>query len=202
MRRKPLLINSLFAWSFLCGQSMAMETQYSDTGRYPFTKANLDALRAFTSSLEEREYEETKHRDEEGNFLIDYERMRVCDIGTSLASHYSQVFDEIRPLFQMVGPSQAIVMNFAGNFLQDEGISAVVDFVLENPLLKNRLRRLDLSNNRFRAGCLPKLKDLVEQCPYLEKLNIAINYISTNEVNQAFQGLSIDKRSIVDFAPY
>jgi len=201
MRSKSLIINSLLSSCFLCGHSMAMESYMYDTG-YTFTKANLDAFKALTSSLEERESAEAKHRDEEGNFLIDYSDMRVCDVQASTASHYSQVFEEIRPLFAMVTPSQPIVMNFAGNFLQDEGISALVDFVIENPLLKNKLRRLDLSNNRFRASCLTKLKDLVEQCPYLKTLNIAINYISADEVNQAFQALSSDKKRVIHFAAY
>lgn len=205
MRNRSLIIGTLLSSSFFCSHSVAMEAEYvtQQTHGYPFTKANIEAFKTFVSTWEERESEEAKNRDEEGNFLIDYERMRVCDIHNNAgAPFYSEVIDEIRPLFAMVAPSQPIVMNFKGNYLQDQGVSAIVDFVLENSLLKNQLKKLNLSNNRFKASCLPKLKDLVEQCPHLEKLNIAINYISTDEVNQAFQTLSSDKKRIIDFAPY
>lgn len=205
MRSKLLMISSLLMPCFLCEHIAAMEIeyrQYFDHVKYPFTKA-LDVFKAFSSSLEERESEEAKHRDEEGNFLIDYERMRVCDVSnTAGAPLYSEVINEIRPLFVMIASLQPIVMNFKGNYLQDEGVIALADFILESPLLKNQLKKLDLSNNRFKPSCLPKLKELVEKCPQLETLNIAINYIKTDEVDQAFQELSSDKRKIIDFAPY
>jgi len=138
-------------------------------------------------------------------FLMDYSNMRLCDGVTAsipgAKSHFSKVFVEVQPLLYIVAQARYVVMKFRANLLGDEGISALANFIMENSVLKDRLKLLDFSNNRFTSNCLSKVKDLVEQCPNLEYLSISSNIVSPNEFNQAFQTLSTEKRSVVDFSP-
>lgn len=162
---------------------------------------SIDKLKAFIARFEGQQELNTakaRHCDREGNFHIDYSRMRVSDFKGLGSPHYSEVFEEIKKLFVMIDPLQNIIMNFAGNYLTDEGVGALVDFILENSQLKDHLKVLDLSNNRFGASALVKLKSMVEQCRSFENLDIAINLVSGTEVSQVFSGLT----SKVHFAPY
>jgi hypothetical protein len=160
---------------------------------------NLDTFRAIVAKLEageEYKTEKARHCDNEGNFIIDYSRMQVSDWKAPANLHYSQAFDEIRRLFRMI-EQQPIIMNFSGNYLTDDGVNALVDFILANPKLKDRLKSLDLSNNRFRYSALDKLLNLVENCPSLERLNLSVNYFGFEELKRA--GLNTEK---VYFVPY
>lgn len=165
-------------------------------GENSFGRDNIDELKALIARFEGQQglnSEKALHCDEDGNFCIDYSRMRVSDFKGLGSPHYSEVFEDISRLFGIIEPSQHIIMNFAGNYLTDEGVGALVDFVLANQKLKDYLKVLDLSNNRFGSSALAKLKPLVEQCPSLEKLNISINLVSDAEVKQVFRGLHSSK---------
>ncbi|CAO4845484.1 MAG: hypothetical protein FADNKDHG_01359 [Holosporales bacterium] len=201
MNIKLLTVTVFLSTFVFCSSSPVIGRMSIDWKGSHFSGINLSTIRTFVSDLEIEEYNSKKarHCDENGNFVIDYSRMRVCDVKSSDTSHYSEVFDKIRQLFWMVDTSQPILMNFSGNYLTDDGVSALVDFILQNQPLKNQLKVLNLSNNRFGSSALIKLRPFVEQCPRLEKVNISINLISNTEVNQAFQGVPASK---IYFAPY
>ncbi|MDP2193706.1 MAG: hypothetical protein Q8K36_04205 [Alphaproteobacteria bacterium] len=140
---------------------------------------------AHSIEVENNQIKREKYIDADGNFLIDYSHMGVCDYNNSSSLHHAVVFETIKNDLLCMVEQRPIIMNFHGNYLTSEGIKALVIFIKNNELLKAKLIHLDISNNRFRSDVLPDLKDLLTVCPQLIMLNVAINYISSQDLKDA-----------------
>ena len=106
------------------------------------------------------------------------------DVESLLTLHYSKVLEE---LLREVGgqeENKPITIILAENYLEDDSIQKIISFVLSKTYIRDNLVEFDVSNNRFKRPDLSALKSLVELCPRLARLNIAINYISSSEFKE------------------
>lgn len=125
--------------------------------------------------------------------IFDYSASKVSDI----VNHPS--LRNITDVLQEIGASlkdrihKPINISLKDNYLTDNGIEIISDFILNNSFINNNLAQLDLSNNRFTEKSLPKLKNVLDNCPNLN-LDIAINYIGFNDFAKVFGDPSVRKR--------
>ncbi len=196
---------SLFGAIFLTIISFVISPTFSSSPEEDyFIRLSTTTLKALLTEAEARESRMSKEGE---NLVIDHSHERICDVNLNLKGngsypkHYSVVLDDLqRPI--NVTSSKLIDLHLQSNYLEDEGVGAITEFILRNDFLKNNLRVLDLSHNRFTKTSLPTLRSLVESCPNLEALDISINYVGVNDFDTEFSKLSSPLLSKVIFSVY
>ncbi len=135
---------------------------------------------------------------------FNHNRENICDYEGSGIHNYSEVIQEMDNslLKNRLTSVEGVTLNLEGNYIEDKGVSAIVEYLTNDVFFKNHLTKLDLSNNRFTKSALPLLLLLVEKCPILEELNISINYFGQQDYAAAFANLDQEKRKIVKFRAY
>lgn len=143
-------------------------------------------------------------QDDKKEIVIDYRHRGICDVDEEsiLTLSYKRVLDELSQESDERREGRPISVFLAENYLEDDTLEKIVSFILEKSYLRDNLVELDVSNNRFSKLGLPILRCLVDQCPKLNKLNIAINYISYPEFIAVFGDLSVPKKEKIKFSVY
>ena len=121
----------------------------------------------------------------EDEIVIDYKRKRVSDFKDALCVYYPQVLQAISDRTETLTTDKPIRVELAENYLTDEGVQRVVEFILSHDYVRRNLSALNLSNNRVTKAGLSKLRDLVDQCPNLN-LDVSINYITDQDFKEVF----------------
>jgi len=131
------------------------------------------------------QYPDTSIKYDESNPLdLDYSASQIYHKPTRSTKYAREVFQEIENILKTYN-SGPISLSLKENYLNDEGIKEVHDFILSKEALKNNLTSLDLSNNRLTKDSLEILKRLLENCPNL-KLDLSINLISSKDLRSSF----------------
>lgn len=88
------------------------------------------------------------------------------------------------------------------NVLKDEEVVAICKCVLDNDGLRKSLVNFDLSHNYFTNTSLHLLREVWLNCPKLETLNLAINFLDPEECEKLFDAAQDEQRAKVKFNPY
>lgn len=95
-----------------------------------------------------------------------------------------------------------VTIRLAENYLEDSQVSLLCRCILESKIFKKHLVNLELNHNRFTKESLPLLKELVEKCPSLDRLDFSINCIDSQDFQQVFSSLPPELQKKVEFSVY
>lgn len=139
---------------------------------------------------------------ERQDLIIDYRHRGVCGVKSFFTLHYSEVLGDLSEKINAQTTDRPVIVSLAENYLEDEEMQKIVEFIMSSDYIKKNLVEFDISNNRLKKQGVLSLKNLIEHCPRLDRLNVAINYVSTSEFNEIFGSLPSIQKSKVRFSVY
>jgi len=115
--------------------------------------------------------------------IIDFSRTRLCTWDENEPNHIKNALKEMKSIINSASFNRSlpITLDLEGNYLEDEGVRMVCEFIQGYEILKKNLKVIDISNNRFTGNSLANIQILIEVCD-LKLLNLSINYLSVEDV--------------------
>ena len=98
--------------------------------------------------------------------------------------------------------STPLIIRLAENNLQENDVILLCSRILENKHLCANLESFELANNLLQDGILPSLKQILERCPKLQLLDVAINYINSETVEKVFHDVAPSILKKFKYNPY
>jgi len=113
--------------------------------------------------------------------------MRLCTWAENInePNHIENALEEMKSIITSASFNRSlpITLDLQGNYLEDDGVCRVCEFIQGHKILKDNLKVIDISNNRFTAKSLEYIKILLEVCD-LKLLDLSINYLSVQDVRE------------------
>ena len=111
--------------------------------------------------------------------------MQLCNWDENEPTHYKNALEEIKSIIysESFNRWSPITLILAKNYLEDDGIRDVCEFIQSHEILKKNLKVIDISKNCLTPKSLKYIKTLLNYCS-LEHLNLSINYLTVEDVSK------------------
>ena len=121
--------------------------------------------------------------------IIDFSRTRLCTWAENInePNHIENALEELKSIITSASFNRSfpITLDLEGNYLEDDGVCRVCEFIQGHKILKDNLKVIDISNNRFTAKSLECIQILLKVCD-LTLLNLSLNYLSEKDLRKRF----------------
>jgi hypothetical protein len=121
--------------------------------------------------------------------IFDYCCCRIANsnVNNNTVCHLNKILSLIKKTTdKFVNYQSLIKINFADNYLRDDAIKELVQFIQDNHL--KQLSKLNLRGNRLTLMSSDNIKFLFSYCPQI-KINLSINRISNQDCIKQFGDL-------------
>lgn len=117
----------------------------------------------------------------------------ICDskIDNPTCIKFNRILNEIDRISTEERPIK-IKINLNENYLRDESIFELLEFLKNNSKITKYLALINLTNNRLTQDCFPAIEEMLSLCP-----NLKINITSNNILKGGFKQSSLSENNRV-----